>query len=388
MTPRVFVFCLFAVPVLASSDDANWVGVGSAGNFSKNPYVTMKREIVDIRLSDEKMHVRATFWFENHGPAAKVTMAFPDETSQNQFQSNEPQSNRHIIDNMMSAVDGKHVTLSHQTVTGDKAFEVKGVWLKTVSFTRGQTRKVVVDYSAANGFAGSGYVLNSYILRTGSTWRGPIGKCSINVDWTKIKKFSRPALTFSKYFDRGPGPHYRVWRFGHRRASCVLNNLEPDFDLNLGMIDRFWGFTLNGKPVPSWVGISDFDEPVKGPRSDIQIPFWMTRGFFGQGNSMENERGKGGELRNLRLIDRSTVEFNGRRHKLRRTATGPIPPFSEQNSMGEDPTYIHLRDIVKACRGTYRYDPFTELVHITIPPQKRLSRITARPTERRRHKAR
>jgi hypothetical protein len=196
--------CLLLTCV-ASADDANWVGVGSAGNFSKNRYVAMERETVDIQLADEDMHVRATFWFKNQGPATNVTMAFPDQTSRNQFQGGDGATHRYVIENMASTVDGKHVTLIRQKAQAKNDFEVNSVWLKTVTFDRGQTRKVVVDYNAENGFAGGGYVLNSYILRTGSTWRGPIGECEINVDWSRVKKFSRPSLTFNEYFERGPG---------------------------------------------------------------------------------------------------------------------------------------------------------------------------------------
>jgi hypothetical protein len=225
-----------------------------------------------------------------------------------------------------------------------------------------------VDYSVSNGFAGEHYILNSYILQTGSTWRGPIGKCVLNVDWTGVKTFSRPSLSVREFFERKIVRSPMRWKFDYRRATCTLLNIEPNYNLDLGMIDRFWGFAINGDQIPAWIGISDADDRLRGPRTDIEVPSWMVAKFFGKWKSQEGSPVSSGLLPDFKLIDRKKFRANGNVYKLKRPAKGPMPPASQdQDVIDAEPTYVRLRDVVQALHGTYRYNSNTEVVELRVP---------------------
>jgi hypothetical protein len=108
----------------------------------------------------------------------------------------------------------------------------------------------------------------------------------------------------------------------------------------------------------------------------------MIKGFFGHGDSLEDERNKGGILEHARLLNRRSLLVDGVLHKLRGPARGPIPPVDEVGGgIDEEPTYIHFRDLVTALGGKYKYNPVTEVVEVTMPKTRHSHRPRHRTTE-------
>ncbi|MBN9500534.1 MAG: hypothetical protein J0H02_01965 [Armatimonadetes bacterium] len=349
------------------ADDANWMSVGGAGNFSKNPWVSMDREHVQIAVKDASIHVKATFWFKNHGPATKLTMAFPDETTVNNVNDEGPSPS--VISHMTSSVDGFPVPIAKKTLKPANDMQLRAVWLKEVSFARGQSRTVIVEYEADNGFAGNGWVLNSYILTSGATWRGKIGQCRIDVDWRELNDLSKPAMDFVS--TEGKAVPAANWRFpGYRRATITLYNIEPTYDLDLSMISGFWNFTLNGRKRPQNLGATTTDSGValEGKPKDIQIAVENLGQFFGeytdQCHDMASpEAAKFG--RELSLDgERILVTGKGKRLRLCR------PAIEKTYRNGESHTFVYLRDVIQALGGKWRFIGPEERIVITMPRSK------------------
>jgi hypothetical protein len=352
------------------ADDANWVSVGGAGNFSKNKHVRMVKEDVRIRLADE-VHVHATFWFKNEGPKAIVTMAFPDSTSINGRTAGD--GFRSAIRRFTSTVDGKPVKVWRQPVhrpkNPEQDTEYRSVWLKKVPFETGQSRVVTVDYVAEHGAAGNGWMFDSYVLETGATWKGRIGECRLTVDWSAMKNRSKPMLTLPR--DKAFHPATWTWLTPHK-ATVTLRNIEPDFDLDLTTIRGFWNFTFNGRPMAQNLGLPDNDDIrlLRGAHADLVMAVDQLGSFFGTADGTVHEwknpivKSFGGTLK---LLDRRRVRLgNGKSVTLARPATGALPT---DNSAGY--TYVYLKDLIRALGGTYTYVPGRDRVDITLGPTRK-----------------
>lgn len=347
---------------LAQADDANWIYVGSAGSFKPNPDVEMVKEHVQIALDNKEMHVKATFWFKNHGRDQMVTMAFPDETSNNHRYIAE-QKFSHAIKDFKSWVDSQPVEVKRERVKTDDEFNINSVWTKRVDFKEGQSRRVDVEYAATHGFAGSAWAVDVYALKTGATWRGSIGSCRIDVDWSKATQLSAPVLDF------GPKVKKPWTRTSPKSATITLTNIEPDFDLDLTMIQGFWNFTMNGRLLPQNLGLPDHvtGSTVKGDPKDILLSIHRMGYFFGDDIDGDSRDWVSPEAKafgsSLEFKDKRTLQTGtGKRIKLRRPVQGSLPD-DQKGKAG----YVYLKDLIEALGGTYKYNAKLDQINLTLP---------------------
>jgi hypothetical protein len=352
-----FVFLLSS---LALADDANWSTFGGAGAFTRNRHVRMEREDVRITMLDEKVKVHATFWFRNRGAARSVRMGFPDETRL--FHD----TKRGVLYGFRSTVDGEPVRVARQQVKrghhpGWDVDAYRSAWVKTVRFPRNGARKVEVWYSAHHGYAGSGWAFDTYVFRTGATWRGTIGRIATTVDWSKMRTRSRPMLTLTAP-TRGARWTYPTAHSAH----LEVRNVEPKFDLDLTTIDGFWNFRLNGRRLEQNLGL---EKSISGPPQDLRVSAESFGYLFGR--YLEN---KGGNTewaspvsrrfgKRLELVGRQTlVTGDGRRLRLKHPATDEL---GKPLGKGEEP-YVRLRDVFRALGGSYAYVPRMERVDLWL----------------------
>ena len=350
---------------LVAVNDANWVSFGGAGAFAPHKTVHMLGEDISITVFDDKTHVRVYFSFENKGPATTVEMAFP-------FEDTGQSMNATPFPNFATKVDGepvavKRVTTKPFTRIGEE-FKEQGydlarpfVYVKEVEFAENQRRTVLVDYTALNGFGGSGWVSNEYILRTGATWAGKIGHCTVTVDWTKTKAISKPSLQFLKQ-DGKLVPS--TWTYlSARKATCTLTDFEPDFDLSLTSIKSFWNVTINGEQLGPDRGIAGSSGPLlTGEPSDPFIYEFGLLDFFWESGNYRSDYVEG-KVANafgnfLDVTDASTVRDGlGRKLRLSRSV----------ESFGEYESKLRLKDLVEALGGTFKWNGAMERVDITLP---------------------
>lgn len=364
--PLVLTFVLASsIPSLARADDANWSTFGGAGAFTPNRYIRMEREDVRITMLDEKVKVHATFWFRNRGPARTVRMGFPDETRPDGEMTRGP------VYGFRSKVNGRQVRVTHRRLRPghrpDWDLDVyRGAWVKTVRFPRNGTRKVEVWYSADHGYAGEGWAFDTYVFRTGATWRGTIGRIATTVDWSKMRTRSRPLVRLT-----GPAKGARWTYPTAHSAHLEVRNVEPKFDLDLTTIGGFWNFRINGRRLEQNLGLPvDFvGRVVTGPPRDLRISADGLGRIFGR--YLENKGGNtdwaspvsrrfGGKLE---LVGTQTlVTGDGRRLRLAHPATDEL---GKSLGKGED-AYVRLRDVFRALGGRYVYVPSMERVDLWL----------------------
>jgi len=206
----------------------------------------MVEEEVHIKLPECK--VEARFVFKNDGPATTITIGFPE-----QGKDTTPRRPSHLV-GFKSWVDGKLV--STQQVFAEKPDEgandyyYKAWWIKKVPFAKGQTRTIVNKYSGGWYDTTYGVFGFNYILKTGATWRGTIGRAQIICDISSIKD-----CTPIRFSPAGSVRDGNIVRWD-------LHNLKPKEDVWVKWFYGYYKVRVNGKHVmpltkdehlPTWV---------------------------------------------------------------------------------------------------------------------------------------
>jgi hypothetical protein len=171
------------VAPLARADDG---GISFGGNphlMTGHATVAMKDEVVKMDVHDKVIKVDCKFLFHNSGPTCTVRMGFPDQGlgAAEPYQG-DPVPTKNLKATFLtydSWVDGKKVP-TKLIPTNDRAL----YWhTKTVTF-KGNSDCVIRDvYTLPPG----GQVTNEnglyqqtyYVLHTGASWHGPIGRAEI-----------------------------------------------------------------------------------------------------------------------------------------------------------------------------------------------------------------
>jgi hypothetical protein len=220
---------LFSLCPHATADDAAISGTG--GN------VKMMRGGVNVRMVREDVRVTgipngkviARFEFRNEGPAADILMGFPGEGGAD----GSPDLSRFI-----STVDGKPVKTVF--VRNKSSESAHNVWYtKKVHFGAGQTHIVTDTYDVGNAGIIEGPQWFFYVLETGSTWKGPIGRAVITCDISGISAYTPAKISPAGYKMTG---NVITWD---------LHDLNPTAhdDIQITWYESFDNVVVNGKPV-------------------------------------------------------------------------------------------------------------------------------------------
>jgi hypothetical protein len=169
----------------ARADDGGISFGGSPHLLTGHASVSMQSEVVRIDIHKEIINVDCKFVFHNSGPASTVRMGFPDEGqgAEEPYQGFPvPKHNLKAgFETYKSYVDGKQVP-TKLVPTNDRTL----YWhTKTVTFKPKSdciirdvyTVKPGAQVTNENGL----YRQTSYVLHTGASWHGPIGKAEIIV---------------------------------------------------------------------------------------------------------------------------------------------------------------------------------------------------------------
>ena len=175
-------------------DDGAIVLGGAPVLMKGHPTVRMVAERVYIQITKRNQTVDAWFAFKNEGPARTVTMGFPDigagsyateqyEKDDEAKRKRRKSPNFEMLSGFRSWVDGEEVRT--RLVRGDDPAE--SFHVKTVRFARNGWRNVHVSYTCPLGLGATssgGYIFEaSYMLHTGSSWKGSIGSVTVVFDF-------------------------------------------------------------------------------------------------------------------------------------------------------------------------------------------------------------
>lgn len=312
MRPALCGFVL-AFSTLALADDG-WVGPagGSVRLMYGHPSIRMVSERVNIVLP--KGIVTATFVFKNEGKPTTVLMGFPEAGSGGLKRLKTDTNFRWF----RSYVDGKRVQVTRVPELGIGANDAHGDeykvwWTKKVAFRRGQTRRVTCQYSAAVGGGIYGDRFFEYVLHSGASWKGTIGKALVTVDFRDIGRLSQVEFE--------PG----VWVRRGKRATTFLRDFEPseDDDINIRWHPAFDRFRVNGQTRMlykhnSWSPDAQLGGmPPFRVRDDVVIPIRAAAKLLGGKVQLLNKN-------RVRLVARGGwVEFNVGSHD----AVSPLGRF-------------------------------------------------------------
>ncbi|MCC6445117.1 MAG: hypothetical protein IT210_16870 [Armatimonadetes bacterium] len=178
--PALLLLGLLATSAWANDTDLTYGG--SPSPLAGHPSVAMRSEYVKMVVGDEDVTVDCRFTFVNKGPACRVRMGFPDEGGD---PGEDPDATPHPPKGTFKAfrswVNGKPVPT---TVIRGK--EPGSVWhVKEVSFPTRRTVKVRNRYTVPVGssvaFRSVLIHLTQYVLHTGSSWHGLLGRSEIEV---------------------------------------------------------------------------------------------------------------------------------------------------------------------------------------------------------------
>lgn len=363
-------FALLIATLSPTFNDANWVEMGGLSAFAPHKTVQMLGEDINIKIFDERVHVKVFFSFKNHGGKTSVKMGFPFSTVS---------WNENFVKSYSSTIDGKpvkserllNVPLFEQNKdTSDDNWTKNEVYVKTVEFDAGQTRTISVEYVTGHGFAGSGYVFDSYIIESGATWAGSIQNISITVDWSHTKNIGRPDLNFfSAEEENRISPDWTM--LGSKSATTTISNIEPDFNLNIGTITGFWSVLINDKQIYSWNGYYSDQGPCltgdpKDPRYRIEglptlFPEWAKDmgvkehtghpdfiGWEFSKNSIKFDKGTTLKLK------RGFLTFDG------------VPTLQPEQT-----DYIYLKDFISSLGGKFNWNAELERIEITLPAKQK-----------------
>jgi len=183
---------LLALSVRASANEGSLRMGGSPGLLTGHPTVTMTSELVKMTVGKENVAVDCRFVFTNHGPACTVRMGFPDqgegyydpdeETEPATVMKTPPHS---TFDSFRSYVEGKECqTKLIRADREGKFWHTKMVTFPAYSVLHIRdvyTQRISNDTAAR---VGNEYVYAlevAYILHTGASWHGKIGRTEVDV---------------------------------------------------------------------------------------------------------------------------------------------------------------------------------------------------------------
>ncbi|HLK60973.1 MAG TPA: hypothetical protein VKU00_30695 [Chthonomonadaceae bacterium] len=180
---------LAILSVCASANDGGIAFGGSPGLLRGHPSVSMTSEVVKITIQGHQSRVVCDFVFTNHGPACRVRMGFPDEgygasdpdEEEADFKDKPPHT---TFTSFRSYVDGK------PTATKLIRANTEGhYWhTKTVFFPANSALHIrdVYTQDIGGGIVQAGQKGGQadqvgYVLHTGASWHGPIGRSEIDI---------------------------------------------------------------------------------------------------------------------------------------------------------------------------------------------------------------
>lgn len=217
----VLVFSTILILQLPVHADDGVIGRTPEGVYPmKDAEVEMESEniIVDI----EKFTVECTFVFHNTGDARDVLMGFPGKLRED-LGSDFSDDVSLTLNEFKTFVKDKELPVKREKgVQSDINLPNYSEWFTfTVPFKNEERITVRNTYSFEPSYDSSGYVYTGYVLQTGATWKGRIGKARVEFKLGSIQPWQIERLR--------PGG----FRFEGNSIIWERQDIEPSYDLNL-----------------------------------------------------------------------------------------------------------------------------------------------------------
>jgi hypothetical protein len=211
---------------VATADDA-YISFGGTPhlNSGKDSKISMRKEVIKATVEDNHVLVDCQFVFHNSGPACKIKMGFPDNSTIDQ---EKPLGGFRTY---KSYVNGKAVPVKNEWGK-DGAQNI--VWhTKTVSFPQGadvRVHDVYTDIGSGAEMKANEFVqFFRYVLHTAASWSGPVGNVDVYVE---LKDQLPPLKLLS--LDAVPDKDYAKcdWSKASKRTVLFSGFSQPTVDGN------------------------------------------------------------------------------------------------------------------------------------------------------------
>ena len=201
----LFFTMIFVAGVSAFSDDARIRTVGGGAGIvsekdehfeiTEDKDIAMVKELVSITLYDDYYTVDAKFWFKNYGSEKEIYMGFPTTKVFGPEQE------------FTSFINGKQVEIKKYKDVHyeDYDYAAPEWYVKTVHFDEYGSLVSQVKYSGRYGIINTGLYFGidgwlPYIYGTGKSWKGPIGKITVDVKNLSLKTYIKEVDFLHKKF--------------------------------------------------------------------------------------------------------------------------------------------------------------------------------------------
>lgn len=245
--------------LLIALNDGGLTMGGSPTLLKGHPTVSMASEVIRMTVSNTAVLTDCTFVFVNKGPACDVRMGFPDQGfgAEGPYEGTGPEEwdtveIRSVFTWFKSWVNGKMV--SCETVKGKNVGELYRA--KTVHFPA--NGKVVVRdrYSMRPGGGivadGDAYSKETgYILHTGSSWRGNIGRSTIIVEFDAGSIKTPVSFQYSSNRRKDPG-YFNKFRKPKQGIICYGPSKPSLKGRTLTFVRKNWRPTENDDISVQW----------------------------------------------------------------------------------------------------------------------------------------
>lgn len=224
------ILILLALPGGLLADDGVFRGVGGAVIPWHAEHVRMAAEEVVLDLSDPQVvHGTCFFVMVNDGPADTLLVGFP-ENSPAVWSREGMIAQPSLLTDLTVTVDGERVETRERPVaelpgvSGHRlGYDRAHVW--TCAFAPGETRVLRTEYRHPVSVHVADPVVVHYVLTTGASWAGTIGKVVVRVKPGDLRL-------------KGNDYDYPLdWTWTGREYVWVAENLEPEQDLWIGLGD-------------------------------------------------------------------------------------------------------------------------------------------------------
>lgn len=196
MKKSLLLLIIFSFAFMLFADDAHvecYGGGAGTVNSDRQYYqlvqdedIAMTAEHVLITMYEDYYTVDARFWLKNEGEAKTIEIGFPENIW-------EWHNGRHYLEDFETFVDDEKVQVKRFENPDNDRIEL--FWyVKQVHFEKNQTRQTRVKYKCPYGVTASGLYFGidgffDYIYGTGKSWKGPIGKITVDIKNLATSKY-------------------------------------------------------------------------------------------------------------------------------------------------------------------------------------------------------
>jgi hypothetical protein len=223
---RKYIVILFLIlaalffPVFTFADDAV-IGRTPAGVY---PMMDAAVEMVseEIVIDMDRNTVECTFEFRNTGEERDVLMGFPGKLRE-ELGSSFSDDVSLSLDNFKAFVNGEELPVKREKgIQPEIGMPDYSEWFTfTVPFKEGETLTVRNTYNYVPSYNSIGDVMTGYVLQTGATWKGKIGKARVEFKLGSIQPWQIEQLK--------PGG----FKFERNSVVWERKNIEPSYDLQV-----------------------------------------------------------------------------------------------------------------------------------------------------------